>query len=109
MAADVASVQFSRTVERHERRPVQRLDGHALGHGLAVAGGRRSLKTQQHAGIVCGPARSRSPSSEGASRAPAIQPGSVDMLGPIRLDIARLEGWRPRGPVSRRILDRGTA
>jgi hypothetical protein len=30
MAADVASVQFSRTVERHERRPAPRTDGRVV-------------------------------------------------------------------------------
>jgi hypothetical protein len=46
----------------------------------------------------------------------AIQPGSVDMLGPIRLDTAMPRthywahwAWRPRGPVLRQTLDRGTA
>jgi len=56
MAADVASVQFSRTVERRERRPVSARFAVASSSWrvLAGTGGRRSLKTQQHAGIVCG-------------------------------------------------------
>jgi hypothetical protein len=60
---------------------------------LAVTGGRRSLKTQQHAGVDCGHASASSPSSKGDSLLEAIQPGSVDMLGPICSDIAGL------GPV----------
>jgi hypothetical protein len=46
-------------------------------------GGRRSLKTQQHAGVVCGRGPLCSPSSKGDARFAPIQPGSVDMLGPI--------------------------
>jgi len=86
-----------------------RLDGHAFRHVLAVTGGRRSLKTQQHAGVDCGRCPLALASSNELAPAAAIQPGSVDMLGPIRLDIARLEGWRPRELISRRALDRGTA
>ena len=78
-----------------------RLDGHAFRHVLAVTGGRRSLKTQQHAGVVATTAP-RPPQVVRSALSPAaIQPGSVDMLGPIRLDIARLEGWRPRELISR--------
>jgi hypothetical protein len=56
MAADVASVQFSRTVESHHY-VVQRISvlgwSRHLRHGLTGTGGLgRSLKTQQHAGIV---------------------------------------------------------
>ena len=56
----VATVQFSRAAERAMRR---------RGSGLARTGGRRSLKTQQHA---------RAPAKRYASRA---RPGSVDVLG----------------------------
>ena len=52
----------------------------------------RSLKTQQHAGPLAA-APGPSPSRRGRLPSAAIQPGSVDMLGPIRLDIAGL------GPV----------
>jgi hypothetical protein len=95
MAADVASVQFSRTVERRERRPASACFAVASSSGrvLAGTGGRRSLKTQQHAGVVCGLRHVSPASSNGARSTAAIQPGSVDMLGPIRLDIAGL------GPV----------
>jgi CRP-like cAMP-binding protein len=88
MAADVASVQFSRTVERRITSADLAHCGHALWRVPRDSGGRRSLKTQQHAGVVCGrrPTSSRS-SAEVESRT-AIQPGSVDMLGPIRLVIA---------------------
>jgi hypothetical protein len=52
MAADVASVQFSRTVER---RITPAVAGYVRARSLRdcpTTGGRRSLKTQQHAGIV---------------------------------------------------------
>ena len=49
----------------------------------ASSGGRRSLKTQQHAGSFAAIAR-RLPQAVGEDvRATAIQPGSVDMLGPV--------------------------
>jgi len=88
MAADVASVQFSRTVERRIT-PVGLRALMVAPHWrvLAATGGRRSLKTQQHAGIVCGRFAS-SAQVGGFGRLAAIQPGSVDMLGPIRLVIA---------------------
>jgi len=80
---------------------------------LASTDERRSLKTQQHAGVVSGLARASSVSSNGAVASAAIQPGSVDMLGPIRLDIAGLQ--RPEGHVgaatarNRRFPERGMA
>jgi len=52
MAADVASVQFSRTVERRIRRPMVGSCGRAHLRVCPTTGGRRSLKTQQHAGVV---------------------------------------------------------
>jgi hypothetical protein len=86
------------------------------GRVLADTGGRRSLKTQQHAGIDCGHCPFALASSNELAPAAAIQPGSVDMLGPICSDIAGLAvraghgaGRRPRGALSRAILDRGTA
>jgi hypothetical protein len=49
MAADVASVQFSRTVERLVRRPALGMCGGDLCIAVRLTpGGRRSLKTQQH-------------------------------------------------------------
>jgi hypothetical protein len=47
-----------------------------------TTGGRRSLKTQQHAGVVYGLALNRTPSSQEISSRVSTQPGSVDMLGP---------------------------
>jgi hypothetical protein len=116
MAADVASVQFSRTVERRITPADLAHCGHALWRVPRDSGGRRSLKTQQHAGVVCGRCLTSARSSAGFVLRTAIQPGSVDMLGPIRLVIA----W-PRGPDDRaglscvplaghrQSLDRGTA
>jgi len=49
------------------------------------------------------------PSSQGDARTAAIQPGSVDMLGPIRLDIAVPRGLSDRADPLARVLDRGTA
>jgi hypothetical protein len=57
---------------------------------LADTGGRRSLKTQQHAGVDCGHCPRELASSNELASAAAIQPGSVDMLGPICSDIAGL-------------------
>src|ERR1700722_3463598 len=81
MAADVASVQFSRTVER---RITPADVGFMRARSLRVCpttGGRRSLKTQQHAGVVIGVC-AVFPSSQGSRALAPIQPGSVDMLGP---------------------------
>jgi len=75
--------------------------------GFAITGGRRSLKTQQHAGVVVVAAARVAPevAREPLERTP-VQPGSVDMLGPIRLDAAvpharfgRVRARRPRGTV----------
>ncbi len=44
--------------------------------------GRRSLKTQQHAGVDCGPYARISQVVRETQRAKALQPGSADMLGP---------------------------
>jgi hypothetical protein len=38
--------------------------------GTTPTGGRRSLKTQQHAGVICGHGLSELPSREGRRRAP---------------------------------------
>ena len=95
MAADVASVQFSRTVERRFRRLVGLNSGAArFGLALIPTGGRRSLKTQQHAGVcLCrGPRR---PTVGRVAMAEIGPVGSVDMLGPIRLVTAR-----PQGPAA---------
>jgi hypothetical protein len=83
---------------------------------LADTGGRRSLKTQQHAGVDCGHLPTALASSNELARKAAIQPGSVDMLGPICSDIAGLVSTLVRGRVGDRMerslerpLDRGTA
>jgi len=62
MAADVASVQFSRTAKRLHAdrsrvppRAAAKRSGRAARQGHARSGGRRSLKTQQHAGVVWRP------------------------------------------------------
>ena len=53
MAADVASVQFSRTVKRrYARRPRLLVATSYDTRTIAGTGERRSLKTQQHAGVV---------------------------------------------------------
>ena len=93
MDADVGiAVQFSRSVEKAPA---------GLAAGLS--------KLNSMLGSFAASSR-RPPQAVGEDgRSAAIQPGSVDMLGPIRLVIACLEGWRPHGPVLRRILDRGTA
>jgi hypothetical protein len=57
---------------------------------LADTGGRRSLKTQQHAGVDCGRSPLALASSNELAPAATIQPGSVDMLGPICSGIAGL-------------------
>jgi hypothetical protein len=81
MAADVASVQFSRTVERRIRRPVLGTCGRAhcatapppADAGLSKLNSMlASLRTSF----------ARTPSSQESSRCTSIQPGSVDMLGP---------------------------
>jgi hypothetical protein len=69
-------------------------------HVLAGTGGRRSLKTQQHAGVDLRPTPLELPSSQGDALTAAIQPGSVDMLGPIRLDIAVPRGLGDRADPS---------
>ena len=51
-------------------------------HTRQAPGGRRSLKTQQHAGIVAA-LPSVLPKQTGKTYGAAIQPGSVDMLGPV--------------------------
>jgi hypothetical protein len=96
MAADVASVQFSRTARRlNAGRPSPAHWAHAR------AGGRRSLKTQQHAGRFVRRRSLRIPSRQGGGASDGTRPGSVDMLGPIRVVAAAHEARRPQ--------DRGTA
>jgi hypothetical protein len=56
----VASVQFSRTVERRIRRPLVGMCGDDRDRLCPTTDGRRSLKTQQHAGIVADSCRSAS-------------------------------------------------
>ena len=74
------------------------------------SGGRRSLKTQQHAGVVCAVRLRNSPSSRGAPHHTAVQPGSVDVLGPIRLVTAvpRGLGGRAGRVLTDVTVDRGT-
>ena len=48
----------------------------------------------------CGRERLCSPSSKGDARGAAIQPGSVDMLGPVRLDTAMPRGLGGRAGLS---------
>jgi hypothetical protein len=106
MAADVASVQFSRTVERRVRRPAFASCGHAIDWTCpTTSGGRRSLKTQQHAGVVATGAGCAPQVVKGDARATIIQPGSVDMLGPIRLVIAgpRTHCWAQAGSATARV------
>jgi hypothetical protein len=69
---------------------------------LADTGGRRSLKTQQHAGVDCGHCPLELASSNELARTAAIQPGSVDMLGPICSDIASLVSMLMHGRVGDR-------
>ena len=81
MAADVASVQFSRTVERRIHRPLLGSCGRAL---CATApppadAGLSKLNSMLASLRTC---LARSPSSQESSRCAPIQPGSVDMLGP---------------------------
>jgi hypothetical protein len=106
MAADVASVQFSRTVER---RITLADAGYMRARSLRVCpttGGRRSLKTQQHAGIVTDLPRS-TPSSQESLRCVSIQPGSVDMLGPtVQTPAGSQDPREGHGPDGR--CDRGT-
>jgi hypothetical protein len=72
-----------------------------------TAGGRRSLKTQQHAGLVCGLRVASHPSSQEAGGRWSGRPGSVDVLGPTarhRQIVPALS--RRRAPDGR--CDRGT-
>jgi hypothetical protein len=102
MAADVASVQFSRTVERRVRRPASAhsADVPLQGRLATGTGGRRSLKTQQHAGIVAATDHGTPQVVRDRSGRAAIQPGSVDMLGPTLLDIAMPRGLGDRMDLS---------
>jgi hypothetical protein len=69
---------------------------------LADTGGRRSLKTQQHAGVDCGHYPRALASSNELARTAAIQPDSVDMLGPICSDIAGLVSMLVHGRIGDR-------
>jgi hypothetical protein len=98
----VASVQFSRTVER---RMTPADAGFMRARSVRVCpttGGRRSLKTQQHDWHRCGPTETRSPSSRESLPCASIQPGSVDMLGPNAQSPTGSQGSRrSRGPDGR--------
>src|SRR5258708_32700845 len=89
MAADVAPVQFSRTAKRRTRRPGPEVAGHsdATSRGPADAG----LSTLNSMLDPCDHGPPPSPSRGEDVRSAAIQPGSVDMLGPIC--------WASPGPV----------
>jgi hypothetical protein len=100
MAADVASVQFSRTVERRNAgwsslMAVTCFD--VSPRGPADAG---LSKLNSMLGLFS-VAHRRPPQVARGARPADIQPGSVDVLGPIRLDTTCLEGGWPQ--------DRGTA
>ena len=87
-AITVATVQFSRTVERSDRWA----DGCPRLRGPLPPDGRRSLKTQQHAGhaSVGGQESAKRSSSE-------CRPGSVDVLGPASIGIAVCDRVSGRG------------
>ncbi len=107
MAADVASVQFSRTVEKRVTPADLRVDRSRR----AGASSREPVdaglsKLNSMLGLFCGRERLCSPSSKGDARGAAIQPGSVDMLGPIRLDITRPQG--PGDRAARLATDHGS-
>jgi len=97
MAADVASVQFSRTVERRitpagprafRSRPIDVSPRAPAGAGLS--------KLNSMLEVVVAAAMA-APSSKGGVRYPAIQPGSVDVLGPIRFDTFELDARETHG------------
>ena len=118
----VASVQFSRTVERRITPAGLAPLGHAALRTYPREPADAGLsKLNSMLGSFAAACRERL-SSQGARRRTAIQPGSVDMLGPIRLVIARphthfghLGPGDRSSPLAcapngvRRTLDRGTA
>jgi hypothetical protein len=109
MAADVASVQFSRTVERlYAGLRWACADAISISRLRLTPGGRRSLKTQQHAGGLDATSPPGSRVGRGLKRGAARRSGSVDMLGPV-CSVAARAPRDPRVPTrSRGRLDRGT-
>ena len=97
MAAHVASVQFSRTVERLLRRRLP-LCWHVLIARVTRASADAGLSKLNSMLDLRGRARRRPQVVRARGADAAVQPGSVDMLGPIRLDTAGLS--RPEGLVA---------
>ena len=93
------AVQFSRTVERRKRRLVlaqvgtspRRVSRRPADAGLSKL---NSMLDLLRSSAVA------TPSSEGGIRLAAIQPGSVDVLGPIRIDTAGPRGLGGRAGSS---------
>jgi hypothetical protein len=102
----VASVQFSRTVERRVRRPTLGSCGRAQ---CATApppadAGLSKLNSMLASLRIC---LARPPSSQESSLCTSIQPGSVDMLGPNALSPTGSQSSRmSKGPDGR--CTRGT-
>jgi hypothetical protein len=93
----VASVQFSRTVERLTPACAGLVRTRSLLSRLRLTpGGRRSLKAQQHAGGLDAASAPSARVGRGSTKTAARQSGSVDMLGPV-CSVAARAHLRPEG------------